>query len=236
MINGVTIEICLGNIRDVKKLNGLGIDRIELNSALELGGLTPSLNTLIKAKEDTDIKIICMVRTRGGDFCYTDEEYDVMFKDAKLMLDNGADGIVFGFLNKDNTINTEKTKKMVELIHSYGDKDAVFHKAFDEMNGDIFKDTKALLDLGIDRILTSGRAIYPDIISGCNIINKLYKEHGDKIQLLPGGGVRVENIQDVIKTAGTGQVHMTSKKTYDGNYIGLDEKQLEDLLNKIKTM
>lgn len=236
MINGTTIEICLGNIQDVKKLNGLGIDRIELNSALELGGLTPSLNTLIKAKEDTDIKIICMVRTRGGDFCYTDDEYDVMFKDAKLMLENKADGIVFGFLNKDKTINIEKTKKMINLIHSYGNKEAVFHKAFDEMDGDIFEDTKTLVDLGIDRILTSGRADYPDIVGGCKVIGQLHDKYGDKLQLLPGGGVRIENIQEVIRTAHTGQVHMTSKKTYDGNYIGLDENQLVQLLEQIKLM
>ena len=207
MINNTKIEICLGNIQDVKKLNGLNIDRIELNSALELGGMTPSINTLIEAKKDSDIAIMCMVRVRGGDFNYTEEEYDVMFKDAKLLLDNNADGIVFGFLDDNNMINIDKTKKMVELIHSYN-KQAVFHKAFDEIE-DLEDAIKTLIDLKVDRVLTSGKAVYPDILEGCKKINELHQKYGDKIELLPGGGVRVNNIQDVLNTAKTGQVHMT---------------------------
>lgn len=231
MINNITIEICLGNIQDVEVLNKYPIDRIELNAALELGGLTPSLNTLIQAKQISNKKIICMCRTRGGNFVYTDKEYEVMFKDAKLMLENGADGIVFGFLNDDDSINETKTKEMIELIHSYN-KEAVFHKAFDEVK-DIDKSTKLLNDLHIDRILTSGQAIYPDILKGCETINRLSKQYPG-ITFLPGGGVRINNIQDVLKTADTKQIHMTSKKTYDGNYIGLDEEQLKELLKQIK--
>ena len=231
MINKIKIEICLGNIQDVKTLEKYDVDRIELNSALELGGLTPSINTLIEAKKVSTKKIVCMCRCRGGNFVYTDEEYEVMFSDAKNMLENGADGIVFGFLNDDNTINIERTKQMTKLIHSY-DSEAIFHKAFDELE-DIDQGCKILCDLHIDRILTSGKAVYPDILQGCKAINELHNKY-PTIQLLPGGGVRVNNIVDVIKTCKTGQVHMTSKKTYDGNYIGLDEKQLIDLLNQIK--
>lgn len=231
MINKITIEICLGNIQDVKTLEKYNVDRIELNSALELGGLTPSINTLIEAKKVSTKKIVCMCRCRGGNFVYTDEEYEVMFSDAKNMLENGADGIVFGFLNNDNTINIEKTKQMVELIHSYN-KETVFHKAFDELEN-IDQGCKILCDLHIDRILTSGKAVYPDILQGCKTINELHVKYPN-IELLPGGGVRVNNIVDVINTCKSSQVHMTSKKTYDGNYIGLDEKQLIDLLNQIK--
>lgn len=232
MINDIKIEICLGNIQDVSVLNSYPIDRIELNCALELGGMTPSLNTLVEAKKATDIPIMCMVRCRGGNFCYSKEEYEVMRKDAKMLLENGADGIVFGFLNEDRTINIEESRKMVELIKSYN-RQAVFHKAFDETD-DLEESTRILIDLGIDRILTSGRAVYPDILEGCRRINALQEKYGDKIELLPGGGVRVENIKDVITTANTHQVHMTSKKTYDGNYIGLDETQLINLLDKVR--
>ena len=233
MINNITIEICLGNIQDVKTLNNYDVDRIELNSALELGGLTPSINTLIEAKKVSTKKIVCMCRCRGGNFVYTDDEYDVMFKDAKVMLENNADGIVFGFLNSDNTINVNKTSQMVELIHSYN-KEAIFHKAFDELEN-IDEGCKILNDLGINRILTSGKAVYPDILKGCDEINKLHIKYPN-IQLLPGGGVRINNVKDVVQTCKTGQVHMTSKKTYDGNYIGLDEKQLIELLNQIRSI
>lgn len=233
MINNKKIEICLGNIQDVEVLNKYPVDRIELNSALELGGLTPSINTLIKAKSLTNIPIMCMVRCRGGNFVYSKEEYDVMYKDAKLLLENGADGIVFGFLNDDYSFNELEMERFAKLAKDYN-KQAVCHKAFDELKSSIEKDTETLINLGFTRVLTSGRIAYPDILTGAKIIGELQAKYGDKIELLPGGGVRIDNIQDVYKLANTGQAHMTSKKTYAGNYIGLDEEQLIQLLDKIR--
>lgn len=234
MINQITIEICIGNLDDAIIASKYPIDRIELNSALELGGLTPSLETLKYLKEHIDTKICCMVRPRGGDFHYTQNEFEVMLKDAENLLQAKADDIVFGFLNKDKTIDINKTKTMSDLIHSYG-KEAVFHKAFDEID-DLDEACKQLIEAKIDRILTSGKAVYPDILKGCETIARLHKEYGEQLQFLPGGGVRIENIQDVIRTAGSGQIHMTSKKEYPGGYLGLDENQLQILLNKIETL
>lgn len=230
MKNNTTIEIALGCIQDVKQLEKYDVDRIELNSCIELGGITPSLSTLIEAKKVSTKQIVCMCRVRGGNFCYTEDEYAVMFEDAKLMLENGADGIVFGFLNADKSVNVEKSKQMIDLIHSYN-KEAVFHKASDESDS-IDKTVETLSKLGIDRILTSGQAVYPEILEGCSKIYELSQKYPN-VQFLPGGGVRVNNIKQVIDTCKTGQVHMTSKKTYDGNYIGLDEEQLVELLNQI---
>lgn len=234
MINNITIEICLGNIQEVEILNKYPVDRIELNSALELGGLTPSLNTLIKAKEVSNKKIVTMIRCRGGNFCYTKQEYEIMFSDAKDMLENNTDGIVFGFLNEDRCINIEMTKRMVDLVHSYH-KEAIFHKAFDETI-DMEQAIKQLIDLKVDRILTSGQAVYPDILEGCKRINNLHTKYGNQIQLLPGGGVRVNNIVDVVNTANTKQVHMTSKRNNQNGYIELEVSQLEELLNKLHKM
>ena len=231
MINNIQIEICIGNVQDAIKASTFPIDRIELNSALELGGLTPSLETLKYLKEKIETKICCMVRPRGGDFVYCEEEFQMMLKDAKNLLDAKADGIVFGFLNEDNSIDVNRCKQMVDLIHSYN-KEAVFHKAFDELEN-LDEGTKILIDCGIDRILTSGKAVYPDILNGCKNINELNLKYGDKIQFLPGGGVRIENIVDVLKTSGVKQIHMTSKKKYPGHYLGLDVEQLQTMLEKI---
>ena len=231
MINGIMIEICIGNVQDAIKASKYPIDRIELNSALELGGLSPSLETLKYLKEKIDTKICCMVRPRGGDFFYTEDELMVMLKDAKNLLENGADGIVFGFLNEDRTIDIKRTRMMSELIHSYA-REAVFHKAFDELD-DLDEGTKILIDCKIDRILTSGKAVYPDILKGCKKINVLNNKYGDKIQFLPGGGVRIENIRDVLKTSCVKQIHMTSKKEFPGNYLGFDSEQLEKMLEQI---
>ena len=107
------------------------------------------------------------------------------------------------------------------------------HKAFDVMQSDIEKDVEQLIDIGITRILTSGRAKYPNIIEGATVIGKLNDKYGDKIQFLPGGGIRIDNVQDVYKICGTNQAHMTSKKTHQGDYTGLDEEQLIKLLSEI---
>ncbi|MCR4634469.1 MAG: copper homeostasis protein CutC [Erysipelotrichaceae bacterium] len=234
MINNIQVEICIGNIDDALLANKYPIDRIELNSALELGGCSPSLETLRYLKEKIDKKICCMVRPRGGDFFYSEVEYQTMLKDAKNFLDAGADGIVFGFLHEDLTVDTERTTEMTRLIHSYG-AEAVFHKAFDETK-DLDEAAEVLIGCGIDRVLTSGAAVYPDILGGCKNIRRLFENCGDRLQLLPGGGVRVENIQDVIRTAGSGQIHMTAKKMNEGGYLCLDEEQLEAMLKEIASL
>ena len=234
MINGVTVEICIGTIEDAIKASSYPIDRIELNTALELGGLSPSLETIKYLKTKIDTPLCCMVRPRGGDFFYNETEYQTMLKDARNFLEAGADGIVFGFLHEDKTIDLERTKTMSELIHSY-DKEAVFHKAFDE-TPDLDISCQELISSKIDRILTSGAAVYPDILKGCEKIHTLHNKYGNDIQLLPGGGVRTDNVKDVITTAGTNQVHMTSKKTHEGGYLCLDEKQLQQMIEEISSI
>ena len=157
-----------------------------------------------------------------------------MLKDAKAMLEAGADGIVFGFLNEDRTVDLERTKEMTELVHSYH-REAVFHKAFDETD-DLDLSIRELISCGIDRVLTGGKAVYPDILKGCEVLHDLYQKYHEQIAILPGGGVRIENIQDVIKISGCGQVHMTSKRQSKGGYLELDEIQLQEMLRKIETL
>ena len=150
------LEICCGSFSDVKTAYENGADRVELNSALYMGGLTPTLANLIYAKEKCNIPVVTMVRPRGGGFCYSDEEYDTMLMDAKILLEHGADGIAFGFLTEEKMPDEKRTREMIELIHEYG-KEAVFHRAFDCTDN---QDSAAekLIMLGTDRILTSGGA------------------------------------------------------------------------------
>ena len=234
MTKDVTIEICIGNVDDAIRASRYPIDRIELNSALELGGLTPSIETLKYLKSKIDTKICCMVRPRGGNFYYTETEFLLMLNDAKNLLEAGADGIVFGFLNEDKTVNKTRTLKMCELIASF-QKEAVFHKAFDE-TPDKDEACQTLIDCGVTRVLTSGGAVYPYILDGCRVINRLYGKFGEQLQFLPGGGVRVENIREVITTAGSGQIHMTAKKNSEGGYLCLDDEQLERMLVEIASL
>ena len=132
MIGGVQIEICAGSIEDVITAEAFPeVDRIEFNSALELGGLTPGPASFLRARALSSRKILCMCRPRPAGFCYSSEEKTVLFHEAQFFLQNGADGIVFGCLNSDHTIDRAFTEKTAALAHSYG-KEAVFHKAFDE--------------------------------------------------------------------------------------------------------
>ena len=201
-------EVCAGSVQDCINAQLGGADRVELNSALHLGGLTPSLAMLKLVKEKTSLKVICMDRPRAAGFCYDDVEIETMFEDAKILLENGADGISFGFLNSDATINVIETKKMVELIHQY-QKEAVFHRAFDCVD-DPMHAIKQLIDCGVDRILTSG--LQPTALQGSSVIAKLQSEFGNQIELLAGSGINANNIRALKEQTGLHQFHGSCKE------------------------
>ena len=201
-------EVCAGSVQDCINAQLGGADRVELNSALHLGGLTPSLAMLKLVKEKTSLKVICMDRPRAAGFCYDDVEIETMFEDARILWENGADGISFGFLNSDATINVTETKKMVELIHQY-QKEAVFHRAFDCVD-DPMHAIKQLIDCGVDRILTSG--LQPTAMQGTSVLEKLQSEFGDQIELLAGSGINANNIRALKEQTGLHQFHGSCKE------------------------
>ena len=207
-MNRDLFEVCAGSVQDCINAQLGGADRVELNSALHLGGLTPSLAMLKLVKEKTSLKVICMDRPRAAGFCYDDVEIETMFEDAKILLENGADGISFGFLNSDATINVTETKKMVELIHQY-QKKAVFHRAFDCVD-DPMHAIKQLIDCGVDRILTSG--LQPTAMQGASVLEKLQSEFGDQIELLAGSGINANNIRALKEQTGLHQFHGSCKE------------------------
>lgn len=223
------VEVCAGNITDCINAQVAGADRIELVSATYLGGLTPSLGLVTKALEKVDIPIIAMVRPRGGGFNYNQDEIDLIFLDAKLMLEAGVAGIVFGFLNEDLTVDVKNTKKMVDLCKSYN-KEAVYHKAFD-ITPDLDETTKILIDLGVDRILTSGGMSNVD--SGLEKMKELNEKYGNQIEFLAGGGVNINNGYKLIKEANITQLHGTFKswgtdKTTVSKHISYSYSDLGD--------
>lgn len=201
------LEVCCGSYYDALQAEKGGAKRIELNSALHMGGLTPSLATLIKVKEDTNLKVICMVRNRGAGFCYLKEDMDIIFMDAKILLEHGADGLAFGFLNEDKTVNKEATKKMVELIHSYG-KEAVFHRAID-VTSNYEQSFSDIIECGVDRVLTSGANA--KAIEGINKIQAMQKQYGKDIEILAGCGINEDNVDYVLLNTGIDQIHSSCK-------------------------
>jgi Uncharacterized protein involved in copper resistance len=211
MLYGIKIEICAGSLTDIALADQYSeVDRIECNSHLEEDGLSMDHTDFQKARVSTAKQLFCMVRQRPGDFIYSLSEQEQMLLEAKEFLEAGADGIVFGCLTRDGTIETSFTKKMITLIHSY-QKEAVFHKAFDVSN-DLFVSAKILADQNCDRILTSGGA--PDCIQGMPALRQLQDLVGDRIQILPGGGIKAENVCGLLKDTRITRFHMSLRSDH----------------------
>lgn len=201
------IEVCCGSVEDVINAEKGGADRVEFNSALYLGGLTPSLASLIYLKEHVSIPLICMVRTRGAGFTYSQEDIEVMCMDAELLLKNGADGIAFGALNADRTIDVEANKKLIDITHRYN-KEFVFHRAIDCVDNPI-ESIETLIQLGCDRILTSG--FRSTALEGISNLKDLQTKYGNQIEFLMGGKVNSTNANQLINETGIHQIHSSCK-------------------------
>lgn len=202
------IEICCGSFEDAMAAYEGGADRIELNSALSVGGLTPSLGSLIMVKQYTDLEVISMVRARGAGFCYSDYQYEQMLEDAKLLAAYGTDGIAFGFLQEDRSLDERKVKEFTELIHDEGGK-AVFHRAFDCVK-DPYETMEKLIEIGIDRVLTSG--LQRTAEEGISLLKELQTKYGKQIELMAGSGINPENADKIRRETGIIQLHSSCKE------------------------
>ena len=166
------IEVCCGGYYDALQAYKGGAKRIELNSALHLGGLTPTIGSLILTKQNTDLKVICMDRPRSAGFHYDEIDFETMKADAHALMRNGADGIAFGCLDAEGNIDVEQTRQIIEIIRNYHG-EVVFHRAFDCVK-DPYQSIEILIDLGVDRILTSG--LKAKAMQGKDLIRDLQKK------------------------------------------------------------
>lgn len=203
----VTLEICCGSADDAIQAALGGADRIELNSCLAQGGLTPSLGTLLTVKERIHLPVMAMVRPRGGGFCYTEGEMDCIRQDARLLLDAGADGLVFGFLQPNGQVDEHRTRELVALC---GDKTSVFHRAID-VTPDWRQALEALIRLGVKRVLTSGQAATAP--EGAQTLRAMQDFVSGAIEILPGAGVRLENATRLLSITGCNQLHLSCQRT-----------------------
>lgn len=201
------IEICCGSYEDALAAYHGGATRIELNSALHLGGLTPSMGSLILTKKYTDLKVIAMVRPRAAGFCYDAAEFETMKLDAELLMQNGADGLAFGCLKKDGNIDREQTQMIVDIVKKYHG-EAVFHRAFDCVQNP-YESMEILMEMGIDRVLTSG--MKAKAMAGVELIRELQEKYGDRIQILAGSGMNAANAKEMMDRTGISQIHSSCK-------------------------
>ncbi|MEH7387317.1 copper homeostasis protein CutC [Bacillus sp. JJ1521] len=200
-------EICCGSLEDALNAQKAGADRIELNNAMYLLGLTPSIGTIQQVVANCTIPIVVMVRPRPGGFLYNEFEFRTMISDIEAILDYNIEGIAFGCLDENCNIDIEKNREIIDIIHS-NNKDAVFHRAFDCVK-DPFQSLEVLIDLGVKRVLTSG--LKSTATEGKEILTKLQHEYGDKIEILAGGGVNASNISNLMNETGILQYHSSCK-------------------------
>lgn len=203
------IEICCCSTDDAVQAYLGGADRIELNSCLEAGGLTPSIGSLKLVKQKVKIPVIAMIRPRTGGFCYTQLEFETMKQDAQALLQAGADGIAVGVLKEDGTIDTIRMKEMLEICCSFH-KEAVCHRAID-VTPDPITAAAAIVKLGFNRILTSGGR--PRCLEGINTINEMAARFSEEIEILACGSVRPTNLAEIMAKTNVRQFHMALMKT-----------------------
>lgn len=202
----VLLEVCCGSLDDAIEAERGGAERVELCSCLFLGGLTPSIGSVIEARKRLNIPIIAMVRPRGGGFCYTEAEFAAMQHDARAMLEAGADGIVFGILKPDGTIDVERNRVLREIA---GKKQSVFHRAID-VTPDPFHALEQLIELGFTRVLTSGQE--DSVPEGIDLIRQLIERAGSRIEIMPGGGIKPRAVPDILRVTGCKQIHVAAWK------------------------
>lgn len=216
------IEVCASSLQSAINAQDGGAERVELCDNLYEGGTTPGPATLLLAREKLHIKLHVLIRPRGGDFLYSDLEFEIIKKDIEVCKEIGCDGVVIGFLTAYGEIDFLKMAKAIKIARPMS---VTFHRAFD-MTPDPFSSLDQLQFLGIDRLLTSGQKNKaPD---GKDLIAELVKRAGDKLVIMPGSGINEENIAMMQKYTGaqefhlTGQVQKESKMIYrkEGIFLG----------------
>jgi copper homeostasis protein len=209
----VLLEICVESVDDAVTAVEAGADRLEVNAALRLAGLTPSLGLLTEIRRliGQQFPIVVMVRPRAGDFCYSDREFEVMCRDAELLLKNGANGIAFGILTPDGRVDCNRCRKLVEQVRSFSaaTEGAVFHRAFDFVREPLVA-INEFVNLGIARIMTSGQR--ETACDGAAEIARYIIHAARRIEILPAAGIRPENVNALIRATGCGQVHASLRE------------------------
>ncbi len=198
------IEACVDSVESALAAEGGGASRVELCDNLLEGGTTPGAGAIAAAREQLHIPLHVMIRPRGGDFCYSDAEFDAMERDIAMVKESGADGIVIGVLRPDGTVDVERTRALVALARPLS---VTFHRAFD-MTRDAFEALESLIDLGVDRILTSGQA--PSVTEGLDTITELVKRADSRIVIMACGGVNERNIAQVVRQTHVSELHARS--------------------------
>ncbi len=201
----VKFEVCTENVAGVRAAEAAGAHRVELCSALAEGGVTPSLGLFRQARACSRLPIHVLVRPRAEDFCYTDLELAVMLDDVALFKEAGADGLVFGTLSRDGTLNLPQLKTLLAAANPLP---VTFHRAFDVCREPL-EVLEQLIALGVTRILTSGGEL--DALAGVPLLRQLNERAAGRLTVMAGGGVRPHNAAQIVRESGVRELHFSAQ-------------------------
>jgi copper homeostasis protein len=219
---GFTIESCL-------IAQAAGAHRIELCDNPSEGGTTPSYGFIKTARENLSIELYPIIRPRGGDFLYSEIEFELMKADIQICKNLGCDGVVIGMLNSDGTVDKQRCKQLVDIAQPMG---VSFHRAFDRTK-DPFKALEDIISIGCERILTSGqKSVATD---GVALLNELVKQANGRIIIMPGSGVRSDNIETLVKKTNATEFH-TSARTYTDSKMEFINESMDEQLTSVTTL
>jgi copper homeostasis protein len=198
------VEIVVYNIESARRAQEGGADRIELCDNPGEGGTTPSYGVIEAVRQNLSIDVFVMIRPRGGDFCYDNYEFHSMKRDISQCQKISVDGVVFGILNPDGTIDKKRCKELIEKARPLK---VTCHRAFD-MTRDPFEALEDCIEAGFDRILTAGQQAQAS--KGAELIGELIKRAAGRIAIMPGSGVNENTVHDIVSKSGAREIHFSA--------------------------
>jgi copper homeostasis protein len=200
----MVFEICVDSVAGVRAAKAAGAHRVELCADLLEGGITPSRGMIRQAKTIAGIRLNVMIRPRGGDFLFDSDEFETMRSDIETAKAEGADGVVIGLLTAAAEVDIARTRELTALARPLS---ITFHRAFD-MTPDPFGALETLIELSVDRVLTSGQEA--SVLEGLPLIVELTELAGNRIVVMPGGGITERNVGRIVAAAKPREIHFTA--------------------------
>lgn len=237
------LETIAFNIQSCVVAQNLGVHRIELCDNPNEGGTTPSFGFMKAARQKLQIEMFPIIRPRGGDFLYSTDEFDIIEQDIRTCKKIGCDGVVIGLLNADATVDKKRCSRLVKLAYPMR---VTFHRAFDRVVN-MEQSLEDIIDIGCARILTSG--LFPTATDGLKNIQKLIAQANGRIIIMPGSGVRANNIIDIAEKTGAKEFHSSARKMIssamkvqnntmkeDLQTVGIDENEIQEMIKKLSIL
>lgn len=211
------IEICANSVRSCIAAQEGGADRVELCASIPEGGTTPSYGEVCIARDSITIGLNVIIRPRGGDFLYSDMEFEAMLKDIQMCRRIGVDGLVFGILLPDGSVDMDR---MRQLMVASGSTPVTFHRAFDHTS-DPYRALEDIISLGCARILTSGQK--PSAAEGIGLLGELVQRASDRIIIMPGCGIREGNIAAIAAGTKAKEYHFSARRQFASGMVYRNE-------------